>query len=319
MPGKCSATDVSGPLNGSPTPRPCLWHDKTMEVSRLSRFGMTCEPLTAGRGQALLTSWLAGFHVRTSALPEKAQASKGPGQECGPTWRGSLARFDRNSSSWKTAQLSLLGDSELSSVIWPRSGMTAGGQCWELPMLERRTSGTGCGFLPNGVTFFNTPNTAGLNGGSNSRAAMKKRAAAIWPTPTASQARSEGQIGQMRKLVEAGAVTEAEAMISGSLRPARMKQWPTPTVCGNHNRKGASATSGDGLATAVATSLTTLAGTLLRSGIQPGGQLSADWTEWLMGWPIGHTGLKPLEMGKSRNAPQRPSECSSSHSTEVAA
>lgn len=27
--------------------------------------------------------------------------------------------------------------------------------------------------------------------------------------------------------------------------------WPTPTVCGNYNRKGASATSGDGLATAV--------------------------------------------------------------------
>lgn len=27
--------------------------------------------------------------------------------------------------------------------------------------------------------------------------------------------------------------------------------WPTPTVCGNHNRKGASPTSGDGLATAV--------------------------------------------------------------------
>ena len=29
------------------------------------------------------------------------------------------------------------------------------------------------------------------------------------------------------------------------------QMWPTPTVCGNHNRKGASATSGDGLATAV--------------------------------------------------------------------
>lgn len=28
--------------------------------------------------------------------------------------------------------------------------------------------------------------------------------------------------------------------------------WPTPTVCGNYNRKGASATSGDGLATAIA-------------------------------------------------------------------
>lgn len=32
-------------------------------------------------------------------------------------------------------------------------------------------------------------------------------------------------------------------------------KWPTPTVCGNYNRKGASATSGDGLATAVKQSL----------------------------------------------------------------
>lgn len=33
--------------------------------------------------------------------------------------------------------------------------------------------------------------------------------------------------------------------------------WPTPTVCGNHNRKGLSPTSGDGLATAVANSAAT--------------------------------------------------------------
>jgi hypothetical protein len=42
----------------------------------------------------------------------------------------------------------------------------------------------------------------------------------------------------------------------GPVRPclstmARGDLWPTPTVCGNHNRKGASATSGDGPATAV--------------------------------------------------------------------
>lgn len=32
---------------------------------------------------------------------------------------------------------------------------------------------------------------------------------------------------------------------------ARKKMWPTPTLCGNYNRVGASATSGDGLETAV--------------------------------------------------------------------
>jgi hypothetical protein len=43
--------------------------------------------------------------------------------------------------------------------------------------------------------------------------------------------------------------------------------WPTPTIDGNHNRRGASATSGDGLATAV------------------GGSLMPQFVEWLLGLP----------------------------------
>jgi hypothetical protein len=65
--------------------------------------------------------------------------------------------------------------------------------------------------------------------------------------------------------------------------------WPTPTVCGNYNRKGASATSGDGLATVV------------------GGKLNPTWVEWLMGWPLGWTDLKPLVTDKSPYVPQKPS------------
>lgn len=89
--------------------------------------------------------------------------------------------------------------------------------------------------------------------------------------------------------------------------------WPTPTVCGNNNRKGASKTSGDGLATAVRkfpypTPVCHDAKTMgpseqrrssprLAVIIQnaDGGTLNPDWVEWLMGWPIGHTGLEPLE------------------------
>ena len=58
--------------------------------------------------------------------------------------------------------------------------------------------------------------------------------------------------------------------------------FPTPTVCGNYNRKGASSTSGNGLATVV------------------GGPLNPLWVEWLMGWPIGWTALEPLETGRFR-------------------
>jgi len=150
---KCSGIDAFVPSSGNPTHKLSSSPDKTTAAYRLSRFGMTCAPLTADRGAELLTSWLAGFHVRTSALPERAQASTGNGQACGDTWRGSLARFDPASSSWRTVQPSLLGDSDELSVTWPRSGMTAAGLCWELPMLELRTRETASGLWPTPVKF----------------------------------------------------------------------------------------------------------------------------------------------------------------------
>ena len=91
----------------------------------------------------------------------------------------------------------------------------------------------------------------------------------------------------------------------------RINLWPTPTVSGNHNRKGASKTSGDGLATVVQM-FPTPAARDWKDGNHPserarhtpplavhaGGKLNPVWVEWLMGWPLGWTDLKPLEMDK---------------------
>jgi hypothetical protein len=109
--------------------------------SRLSRFGMTFAPLMADRGEELLTWFLAASRARTSASPEKERESTASDPGYGVKWRGSLAKFDPDSRSWKTAQLSLIEDSDESSVIWPRSGMTADGQCYLLPTLAPRTKG----------------------------------------------------------------------------------------------------------------------------------------------------------------------------------
>jgi hypothetical protein len=38
------------------------------------------------------------------------------------------------------------------------------------------------------------------------------------------------------------------------------------------------------------------------------GSLNPNWVEWLMGWPIGFTDLKPLEMDKSHCVPQQHGE-----------
>jgi hypothetical protein len=94
--------------------------------------------------------------------------------------------------------------------------------------------------------------------------------------------------------------------------------WPTPTVCGNYNQKGMSPTSGDGLATAVkmwptptahnavecdAPSEATLNTPTLTHQARGGDatqpkHLNPVWVEWLMGWPLGWTDLKPLETDK---------------------
>ena len=96
--------------------------------------------------------------------------------------------------------------------------------------------------------------------------------------------------------------------------------FPTPTVCGNCNRKGASATSGDGLATYVRKYPTPTASaykgwspnhnradtddridyTIEREAHELGqpGRLNPMWEEWLMAWPIGWTQLKPLAMDR---------------------
>ena len=87
--------------------------------------------------------------------------------------------------------------------------------------------------------------------------------------------------------------------------------WPTPTVCGNYNRKGLSKTSGDGLATAVSKWPTPTAHNAKETNApseysrntptlaaQVGGTLNPTWVEWLMGWPLGWTDLKPLGMDR---------------------
>lgn len=239
-----SGTDASAPLSGSPIPNLSLWHDKTMEVSRHFRFGMTCRPLTADRGEALLTWWREGSRVKTSASPERVRESAASGQACGPIWRASLAKFDPATCSWKTVQLSLLGDSELSSVTWPRSGMTADGQCWELPMLERPIKEIGSGF---------------------------------WPTPVSSDT-------TMRSKPYAQGVTPLSLAV---------RMWRTPNSAVVDPKSSVIKLAGR-----------TPSDPQVGLADQVGGKLNPTWVEWLMGWPLGWTALKPSETARCPSAPQ---------------
>lgn len=211
----CWAGVPSAPLSVMPTPHRFSRNDKTMEPSNLSRFGLTCAVLTADHGAALLTWFQAGFRARTSASPDQVTASKANGVDSGKSSHGWFARFDRASCSWKTAQCSLLGDSESFSQTWPRSGSMRTGKCYLLPERERHIFGSGSG---------------------------------LWPTPTASM----------------------------------HKGWSP-----RHNR----ASTDDRLDYSIEREAHEL---------NIAGRLNPPWVEWLMGWPIGWTDLKPLEMARFR-------------------
>ena len=139
--------------SGSSTPQAYCAPDKMTGFSRLSRFGMTFKPLEENLGEALLTSYLAGFHAKTSQLQGKVSESKESEAQCGEKWRGSFTRYDPDSSSWKTHQCSLLGDLEEFSGTWPKWGLMRNGECWEQMPLDYPIGENefGC-WLPTPVT-----------------------------------------------------------------------------------------------------------------------------------------------------------------------
>lgn len=62
------------PLNGNLTPQVYLPSDKTTRFWSLSRYGMTCKPLTEPRGEELLMLFRAAFRAKTSVAQEKELA-----------------------------------------------------------------------------------------------------------------------------------------------------------------------------------------------------------------------------------------------------
>ena len=69
--GNCLDGELCALLSGNPTPQAFLSPDKTTRFWSLSRYGMTCSPLTESRGAELLTWFREGFRARTSALQGK--------------------------------------------------------------------------------------------------------------------------------------------------------------------------------------------------------------------------------------------------------
>jgi hypothetical protein len=109
---------------------------------------MTYKPLTATHGEALLMSFRAGFHAKTSQLRGGGQESMESAAECGEKWRGSFVKYSQDLFLWKTHQCSLLGDLEPFLGTWPQWGLMRNGECWEQTPLGLVTIEKEFGYWP---------------------------------------------------------------------------------------------------------------------------------------------------------------------------
>ena len=247
-------------LNLTPTVPAYLCGDKTKEISRLSRFGMTLQPLTADRGEALLTSFRADFLAKTFQQPEEAQESTENVQDSGVRWRELFLKYDQDLSSWRTHQCLFQEVLEESSLTLPRWGLMRNGELWERTTPEHLTNETesGCWPTPSANNYEQTDvdkllerreriKSQGINGngfGLTLANAVQIEERKTWATPRTSDYKSCGPVG------------------SKSHHHMTEKQY----LCAQVKEEG-----------------------------QPTGHLNPTWVEWLMGWPIGWTDSKPLE------------------------
>jgi hypothetical protein len=274
--GNFSDGEQSVPLNGNNIPQAYCAPDKMTGFSRLSRFGMTYKPLMENRGEELLTLYREAFLAKTSQLQGMEMDLTENDQECGEKWHALLARFDQDSHLWRTVQCSLLEDLNESLQTLPQWGMTVGGELYLLPTLVQNIN----------------ENESGL-----------------WLTPTVMDGlpvRSMEALERQYQKNRKGRSTHATLREQVAYPPPK-EMFPTPTTRdykGGYKtesliRKDGKSRALDALPNAVLNGKGTETVT---------GQLNPTWVEWLMGWPLEWTDLKPLEMDKFHSVPQQPGE-----------
>ena len=126
----------------------CLPDNET-ESFQDSLSGMTLRRLTENPGEGELMWYQEAGLAKTYLPQEKELEFVVSDLECGPRWPESLARFDPVTSSWRTAQCSLVEGLESYSETFPRWGMMHDGEFWEQMPLDFHIIEPDCGWLPS--------------------------------------------------------------------------------------------------------------------------------------------------------------------------
>ena len=208
-------------------------------------------------------SYAAGSPVRTLVTPGKVPDWMENDPAYGANMPGSLARYDRDTSLWKTSQLCLDGGLATFSETWPRSGMMRSGTAYRLPPLARLTAATASGlwFTPHGMGEDGHGSELSMAarvsvGLSDSERSKTKTPRQHWPTPTAEDGESKGMSAKRLATRDPDKLATAVRFASPAARDyrsgkGRSKNGHTPQL-----------------------------------PEQVGGQLNPTWVEWLMGLPL---------------------------------
>ena len=122
------------------------YNGNATESCHASQSGTTCGLSTANRGAEKSIAFAEVSPAKISRQQAKARASTEREAAYGASSPVLLAKFDRNTRSWKTLQCSLFGDSDECLETFPKSGMTQGGLLWELTMWAHPTVVSESGF-----------------------------------------------------------------------------------------------------------------------------------------------------------------------------
>jgi len=299
-------------LSGKPTQRASSWRGwKTRPWSQRLFGAAILGDLVVARYEGWLTSFARATHdhASPSASPASARASRTNVSSGRPSGE-SLARWDRNSCSWKTFQATLFSDSTVCLASLPRAGTTRCGRLWPLPTLERRTDGNGCSVWPTAKVATGDYQNTNYGPVLNLSGAAKS-----WPTPD-------------------GLATERDNRSPSSgaaVRPTLAKlvrDWPTPTsgkpskawaTPGGRDWKdtpgmATTGTNPDGSGRVGLDQLGRQAQAIGKRGDGCRKHLNPLFVEWLMGLPIGWTASEPVETASFRSWLRTHSELLRRHS-----
>lgn len=301
----CSDGEPSAPSKSIDMPQAYFAPGRTTAAWNRSRSGVTfdvSEVETQTAEQCLKcfarsvidSSSVAGSHARTFPWPERERALRGSDQACGSNRPESFAKYDPGLRGWRTRQRSLEGGYIEFSETWPRWGSMRNGECYPLKM-------------PYGLRELRKSITAATESGSAVR----------MPTLNCEGYRSDGELRLLAKAVNSE--EEFFALSRKATKTKKLKALKVPTMHGFSKDGKSNGPSGSELGRRInqlerakALKLPTLTVQDAENNGPPsqmkrnslplnavvGGSLNPTWAEWLMGWPIGWTDLRPLGTDK---------------------